>query len=535
MQIELSLNQSEKEQPEATFLHFNLADPYMTFLHRAGLAGLYMTLKQLEKENVQTIGGLSWQLSDRAVSLSWEGNDFEVLDWLLKESFQIRDGLISLRGLDAKTMDIQPLVMMHQGILGTLLQHNSTHKSIGIQERSFLIEDNKPETLVKYKGLSWYVYQDFAANLCDKKTGKLLEDAVAIAGWLNPGAAVRHIAFSANTCFEETVPSALILLFAPIACYYFSLRSKLRSQRAQFALIIPEVTNLHIYAQYRQNPQLRNLGFRDFYTSSLGDAGLRFLSIETTATTLEENRVKTCQVITLGTVAWSTQQKTRTDLYTVTADQPKCKNYCVCRNFLSDRVVVKEKDNTSWVATNFAREMIADNLARGKPWFAGLSENVNSSELFKQLTYERDGLNKMVKSQSLQWSDRERLFVQSCHEAISRTYRQLADRTKEGEEIRFKKVNEKFRAGLGRCKSPNTFREFITDFWARAGSVPVLKEHWDEIMELVMTDWKSARDLSLLALASYKSKGSTSAVQADNGDQDSGLGMVDHFDEDEED
>jgi len=533
MQIELSLLESE-QQPEKTALHFDLADPYMTFLHRAGLAGLYMTLKQLEKEKVQTIGGLSWQLSDRAVSLSWDGNDLEVLDWLLKESFQIRDGLISLRGLDAKTMDIQPLVMMHQGILGTLLQHNSTHSSTGIKEQSFLIEDNKPEMLVKYKGLSWYVYQDFAANLCDKKTGKLRENAIAIAGWLNPGAAVRHIAFSSDTCFEETAPSALILLFAPISCYYFALRSKLRDQRAQFALIVPEVTNLAVYAQYRQNPQLRNSGFRNFYTSSLGDAGLRFLSVETITKNLKENRVKTCQVITLGTVAWSTQQKTRTDLYTVIADQPRCENYRVCRNFLSDRVVIKEKDNTSWVATSFAREMIADNLARGKPWFAGLSENVNSGELFKQLTYERDGLHKMVKSQNLQWSDRERLFVQSCHEAISSTYAQLAKRTKDGEEIRFDKVNEKFRTGLGRCKSSNTFREFITDFWARAGYVPVLKDHWDELMELVMTDWKSARDLSLLALASYKGKGGMNAVQADNGDQYSSLGMVDHFDEEEE-
>ena len=95
------------------------------------------------------------------------------------------------------------------------------------------------------------------------------------------------------------------MLFAPIACYYFSLRSKLRDQRAQFALIVPEVTNLSVYTQYRQNPQLRNLGFRDFYTSSLGDAGLRFLSVETNAQILKENQVKTCQVLTLGTVAWS--------------------------------------------------------------------------------------------------------------------------------------------------------------------------------------------------------------------------------------
>lgn len=143
----------------------------------------------------------------------------------------------------------------------------------------------------------------------------------------------------------------------------------------------------------------------------------------------------------------------------------------------------------------------------------------------------------MVKNQNLQWSDRERLFVHSCHEAISGTYRQLANRTKEREEIRFDKVNEKFRTGLARCKSPNTFREFITDFWARAGYVPTLKQHWNEIMELVLTDWKSARDLSLLALASYKGKGTQTNTTASeqNQDQDDNFGMTDHYNENDED
>ena len=530
MQLTLAL-----ESKQRTHLHFDLADPYMTLLHRAGLAGLYMTLKQLEKEQVQTIGGLSWELTDRSVSLSWDGNDFEVLDWLFKESFQLRDGLIALRGLDAKTMDIQPLVMMHQGILGTLLQHNQTYTATGIQERSFLVEDGKPEMLVKYKGLSKYAYQDFAEKLlCDPKTGKLYHKPIAIAGWLNPGAVVKHQIFKADTSFEETAPSALILAYAPVACYYFALRSKLRDQRAQFALIIPDVTDLAIYARYRQNPQLRNLGFRDFYTSSLGDAGLRFLSIETASKILRENEVKTCQVITLGSVPWASQQKTRTDLYTVTATQELCNNYRICRECLSDRVVVKEKENTSWIAPSFAREIIADNLARGKPWFAGLSEKINSRELFEKLTYEREGLHKMVKHPNLQWSDRERLFVQSCHEAIRSTYAQLAERTKEGEQIRFDKLNEKLRTDLGRCKSPSTFREFITDFWARARYVPTLKEHWDELMDLVMTDWKSARDLALLALASYKGKGSEQEKQPDESEQDDSLGMIDHYDDEAE-
>jgi hypothetical protein len=34
-------------------LEFDLGNPSFTLLHRAGLAGLWMTLKQLEKEKIQ--------------------------------------------------------------------------------------------------------------------------------------------------------------------------------------------------------------------------------------------------------------------------------------------------------------------------------------------------------------------------------------------------------------------------------------------------------------------------------------------------
>jgi len=60
----------------------------------------------------------------------------------------------------------------------------------------------------------------------------MLDKPISVAGWLNPGAA-RHVAFSADTSFEETPEQALLLLFAPV-CYYFLLRSKLRDKRAQY-------------------------------------------------------------------------------------------------------------------------------------------------------------------------------------------------------------------------------------------------------------------------------------------------------------
>jgi len=49
----------------------------------------------------------------------------------------------------------------------------------------------------------------------------------------------------------------------------------------------------------------------------VGDAGLRFLTYEAAAELMHESQVLRCQVITLGTVPWAAQQKTRTAMATV--------------------------------------------------------------------------------------------------------------------------------------------------------------------------------------------------------------------------
>jgi CRISPR-associated protein Cas8a1/Csx13 len=201
-------------------IEFDLGDPSLTLLHRAGLAGLWMTLNQMRKEKVTPPFGLDWQLTHRQVTLNWENSDRKVLEWLLKESFQIHNGMISLRGLDAKTMRQDSQAIVHQGILGTFLQHNSTHKSAGTQTISLQLEEDKPEIVVTYKALQSYAYQDFASNLCDNNGVFLLKKPISVAGWLNPGAVVRHVAFSSDTSFQEPAEQALILLFAPVACYY---------------------------------------------------------------------------------------------------------------------------------------------------------------------------------------------------------------------------------------------------------------------------------------------------------------------------
>lgn len=486
-------------------LEFDLGNPNFTLLHRAGLAGLWMTLKQLEKEKIESPHNLKYQLSQRQVKLSWEGSDRDFLEWFLKESFQLNDGIIALRGLDSRSMREDAQVIVHQGILGTLLQHTSTHKSNGIITKTLSLGEGEPEIQVKYKSLTSYVYQGFASNLCDNN-GQFQNNSIGVAGWLNPGASVRHVAFSSDTSFEELPENAFLLLFAPVSCYYYILRSKLRDKRAQYALVIPEITDLEKYAQYRQNQHLRNAIYKDFHASGLGDAGLKFLTLDATANIAQTFGIQRCQVLTLGTVAWATQQKTRTDMYVVEATDEVCHNYTVCDNELPDKGIAG-KDG-GFVATSLAKELIAENLAKNLPWYSGISDKVNSNELFQKLAYERGGLYQVI--QKIQSNELEKLFVKACHEAIRFTYGQISEQAEKRKEIpNFDRETVKIRTGLGRCKNSETFREFITDFWSRAGKLPTLQQHWEELMEFVMLEknWKKSRDLALLALASYKGTG----------------------------
>jgi CRISPR-associated protein Cas8a1/Csx13 len=510
-------------------LELDLGNPSFTSLHRAGLAGLWMTLKQLETETISPPQSLNWQLSNRRVILNWQGSDLKILEWLSKESFQTNDGLISLRGLDSKTMRRDAQVIVHKGILGTFLQHIRTRKSIGTKTESLSLGEEEKEIQVSYEALESYAHQTFASKLCDKNE-QLLKKPISVAGWLNPGAVVRHVAFSSDTSFEELPENAFVLLFAPVACYYYILRSGLRDKRAQYALVIPEITDLEKYARYRQHQHLRHATYKDFHASGLGDAGLRFLTLETTVNITQTFGIPRCQVLTLGTVAWSTNQKTRTDIYPVEASDKICHNYQVCKNCLPDKLIKPHRSiNSSFVVTSFARELIAENLIRNRPWYSGISEKVNSNELFKKLYYERGGLYQVI--QTVQSDEREKLFVKACHEAIKFTYGQISEQAKKrGEVPNFDRETVRIRTGLGRCKNSDTFREFMTDFWSRAGKIPTLQEHWEELMEFVMgeNNWKKSRDLALLALASYKGKGISDEDDADEDNLD-GENMIDPF------
>ncbi|PHM10216.1 type I-MYXAN CRISPR-associated Cas8a1/Cmx1 [Nostoc sp. 'Peltigera malacea cyanobiont' DB3992] len=178
-------------------IQLSLGDPSITWIHRAGIAGLWMTLKQLEKLYpipAERPGNLTWLLTPRTLSLEWQGQDFVVLDWLLKQSFQINEeGLISLTGLNTHSINIETQINIHLGITGTFLQHNQVFKFDGGKSWSFIVDGIEID--VEYKKAVSYAHQHFAKQLCDKQ-GQLFEQSIGVSGWLYPGSVVRHAAFT---------------------------------------------------------------------------------------------------------------------------------------------------------------------------------------------------------------------------------------------------------------------------------------------------------------------------------------------------
>lgn len=105
--------------------------------------------------------------------------------------------------------------------------------------------------------------------------------------------------------------------------------------------------------------------------------------------------------------------------------------------------------------------------------------------------------------------ERERIFIRACHEAWRRRMGRLGERARrEGASFPdlASREFERVRVGFARCKNAAALRETVTDFWARAGGpLPDLQSGWQEVLSLLgEQNWRKAKDLALLALASYR-------------------------------
>jgi CRISPR-associated protein Cas8a1/Csx13 len=160
--------------------------------------------------------------------------------------------------------------------------------------------------------------------------------------------------------------------------------------------------------------------------------------------------------------------------------------------------------------------LIAENIAHGREWYEGFCQLMRSKQLSTAIGYERKGLKTMV--DEVQWShESDRKLVEAVHIAIRNRYGALAARAREkGEAIRFDREFGRMRTGLMRAKNAQTLRAELADLFVRGGINSVLQQDWQRVLTLFAgKDWQRARDLALLALASYTGKGAEEIESAE--------------------
>lgn len=482
-------------------IQLSLSDQGATCLHRAGVAGLGLTLKQLEKRYpnpTQRSGQLDWSLSPHSISLNWKGCDLDVLNWLLKESFQTdNQGLIDLTGLNTQVLSLDSRIAIHQGVMGTFLQHNQSYDSPG--QAKLALEIDSKRITIGYKRLTTYAHQKFAKFLCDKQ-GQFLRQSIRIVGWLYPGAVRTHNALGEHTKFESTPENALALLFAPVACWYFMLVPETGSETVQYILVIPEIDDLAAYTECDR--AIRSNSYDTFWVANLFDAGLKFLMLQAVNASAATSKGRRCQSILFGRTKWANQQLVRTRVETIEAAHETLLSYelsgrCFARAPTFNR-------GKFYITVSNTHGIIAENLARGSPWWFHLAENTANKNIFWDSRSD-EGLLTMI--EAAQWDDQaKKLFIKACHEALRKIYAKIYNRTPEGESAQIERQNTQIRSELGRCKNAATLRNFMSRFFAEAGQNSILQEHWEELLPITSgeIDWRITRDLALLALASYK-------------------------------
>ena len=121
------------------------------------------------------------------------------------------------------------------------------------------------------------------------------------------------------------------------------------------------------------------------------------------------------------------------------------------------------------------------------------------------------------------WEDEgEALVVRAVHEAIRQTLGRIREETdgsgplSQATKNRWERFREKLRLDLVGAKTQAHVRFALADLFSRGGNNQVLREHWPKVLPVIQRDWNLARDLGLLALASYVGRGESAETMPDN-------------------
>jgi CRISPR-associated protein Cas8a1/Csx13 len=519
-------------------LTMNLFAPGMSLLHRAGLGGLACTLKAFERQHAGgklrksdlphpfIDGAPPWEVSKHSVTLRFgEPNKAEeYLKRLFTFAFGLRkDGLISLPGQFESEPAAAVLADLQSGLTLTFLQHGQVRKLA--EEPTIANYDLQghgvPAVTVQYRACSRFKHQKGWQALVDGK-GCLVRGPIKVDGPISPGTVVRHVQFTADTAAEDPPERMLPLYFALVGCL------ALPVNRGVAALLVPEVDDLLAFVIDRR--LMSPITAKECQIANAADAALQAQVRLRGKRVIGGSACPGCYAMTFTPTAWASQQKSRVaTIHIPPGDDKILDRFARALACLPLRIAtrtIKEKggkgkknsgvERTAFRSDSIVRPIVAENLALGRPWYAGFGKLMTKSNpatgkpYRNQLAFERKGLHDMISDPKMWDQDGEALVVHAIHEAIRNRYGRIAAENQgkpAAMQNRWKRFREKLRLDLCGAKTSAHVRYALTDLFSRGGSNAVLQEQWAKVLPILRCDWQLARDLGLLALASYAGKG----------------------------
>jgi CRISPR-associated protein Cas8a1/Csx13 len=472
-----------------TTFTLSIFDPNLLLPHRAGLAALALVLQDLEPHR-QT-APLTWQVTEDAVMLAWEGSDREGVKWLLDHTYQITDqGYLAAPALN---LDSQGQYTFTQGVISTFLQHSKQRSLDSPVTHSFQIEPEQPDIQIDVRPLLNCYYTDDMKEAFTSKGAFKTE--ISLKGHHLPGLVECFV----NGAYQESPEGFLALLFLPLACGYYKLppQSVGGKLAARSALVIPNVPNLRQWVNRRRAMPGRT--YRDFRSSGAGESALHFLLQEKTIEAAQQLRVDYCEVYQLGKQVWDGNQSyLKQAVYRVQVKDEILQLYEVARQVFPAKLKQTNQGET-WLALSKVLPWICDNLVMAKPWYAGFFEFRKRNPL-----YERQGLVTMTDY----LNPEEKILFDVVQGAFSKYLSgQIKQAQKQGRPLDYGQVTDKV---IYRMQRPSTQQEFATalvDFLSQFRS-SAARSHGAQIYHWVHREanWRQARDLVLLAIATYTSK-----------------------------
>lgn len=526
-----------KKHAAPDHLKMSLFGPGMSAIHRAGLGGLACTLKAMERE----FDGVEppWEVARQSVTLKFgkPENAGKYLERLFNFAFKLRsDGLISLPGQYEIEPSTAVLADLQAGIMLTFLQHGRVRQlakepTVASYDPE---ESGNPGVVVQYRKCSAFKHQEGWKSFVDTK-GCLISDPITIEGPISPGTVVRHVAFTGDTAAEDPPERMLPLYFALVGCM------SLPVNRGVAALLVPEVEDLKEFVLDR--PAMTPTAAGQCQIANAADAALQAQIRLRSRRHIERSSIPGCYAMTFMPTPWASQQKSRVATLRVLPGEDRLLDrFARALACLPTRVVTRtvheavgrgknkivSERKESFRADSVVRPLIAENLAIGRPWYASFSRlmykvNPATDKPYRnQLSFERKGLHDMMDDEQM-WDDEgESLVVRAVHEAIRTTLGRIRDETdgpgplSQATKNRWVRFREKLRLDLVGAKTQAQVRFALTDLFSRGGSNSVLREHWLKVLPVIQKDWHLARDLGLLALASYVGRAEVAEATSEN-------------------